>query len=185
MDADIRAALRGLGAVGAIIAAFATFVAWYSFQVVLGGGGVLNVFGVPATLWGVTTLAPILLSIGAVVALFCITMSDSRAAGAIAALIGIGITAYAIVRCFDLPSLGVRALAPLAPGARAATTLEGGPFLEIVGGIMIALGSLPNLVGAPEEAQAPAGAERGGRFRRGAPAPASRAPAERGAADQR
>jgi hypothetical protein len=167
MAYDTRAILRGLGALGATIAVLATFFAWYSFEVVLAAGGAARLFVVPVTLWDLTTLAPVLITVGAIVALFCLAMVDSRVAGVVTALIGLGITIYAFVRLFDVPSLGVRDAAALARGVRATTTVDGGVPLELVAGIMLMLGSLGDLMRRREEPAAAApGREEGARWQR-------------------
>jgi hypothetical protein len=174
MDVDPRAVLRGLAAVGTTIAFLAMFLPWYLFEVILPARGGTAVFSVPVTLWNVTTLAPILIAVGAVAALACLTLVTARWAGAVEALVGLGIVAYAIVRAFDVPDLGV---AP-AGAANAATRVGGGIFLAVAGGLMLLIGSLGDLLpaerepGAAEEQPAP-----GRRFEReaaGAPEPASR-----------
>lgn len=145
---DTRAVLRGLAALGATFAVLATFFPWYVFEVVVPAGGVTHIFAVPITLWDLTTLAPILIVVAAVVALVCLAMVDSRVAGVVEALIGLGITVYALVRCFDVPALGVDALPPAVPrgGGRAATQLAGGTFVAMAGGLMLLIGSLADLL---------------------------------------
>jgi hypothetical protein len=165
MFTDTRALLRGLGALGATAAAMATFLPWYVFAVVFAPAGVTHAVAVPVTLWGLTTLAPILIVTGATAALVCLAMVDERWAGVIEALIGLGIAVYALVRCFDIPALGVNTVSQILPGAKAATTLEGGPFLALTGGLMLLAGSVGDLLpGAPERpAPPPAAEERGPR----------------------
>ena len=53
---------------------------------------------------------------------------------------------YSIVRCFDIPNLGVQTLPG---GLRAVTQLEGGPFIELSGGLLLVLGGLGDLLTAP------------------------------------
>jgi hypothetical protein len=155
---DSRSLARGLGALGATLAVIATFLPWYSFDVVLFAGPMVHMFAVPITLWGLTTIAPVLIVVGAVAALVCFAMIDSRVAGIIEALVGLGITAYAVVRCFDIPNLGVQPANAL-PGIKAATALESGPILSIGAGLMLLMGSLGDLLPLREhvgEAEAPA-----------------------------
>jgi hypothetical protein len=166
MAVDTRALLRGLGALGATIAAVATFIPWYVYEVVIPAGAITHVFAVGITLWGLTTLAPILIVVGATAALICFAIVEPRWAGAVEALVGLGITAYALVRCFDIPNLGVNASGR---GPRAATVLEGGPFLALSGSLMLLAGSLADLLPARGDAavsDAPA-PKRSGRFERG------------------
>ena len=51
------------------MALFATVVPWYAFEVVLPLGHVIHILAVITTLWGFTTLAPILIIVGAFLAL--------------------------------------------------------------------------------------------------------------------
>jgi hypothetical protein len=171
MFSDTRAALRGLGALGATVAVIATFLPWYVFDVVLPLGGVTHRFAVAATLWDVTTLAPVLIVVGAAVALVCLSIVGARWAGPVEALIGLGITAYALVRCFDIPNLGVAGLRG-GPGgtAGAGTELGGGTLLAVSGGIMLLLGSLGDLLPSPEADGATGEQARDARFERTAAA---------------
>jgi hypothetical protein len=165
---DSRALARGLGALGATLAVIATFLPWYSFDVVVPARPLVHIFSVPITLWGLTTIAPVLILVGAVAALVCLAMIDSRVAGIVEALVGLGITAYAVVRCFDIPNLGFH-LADASPGINAGTVLEGGPILSIGAGLMLLMGSLGDLLPSPaydEGEETPA--EGGVPFQRGA-----------------
>jgi hypothetical protein len=109
MSSDTRALLRGAGSLGATLAVLATFLPWYVFDVAVPARGGRQLFAVPVTLWGVATLAPVLIVAGALAALVCLTVVTARWAGAVEALVGLGIAAYAIVRCFDVPDLAVDA----------------------------------------------------------------------------
>ncbi len=148
MFEDFKIVSRVCGAVGASVALFATFLPWYSFAVVLPVRGTpLHFFAVTSTLWGFTTLAPILVVVGAIVALVLLGVGEGRLTGIVTALIALAILVYAAVRCFDLPSLGVALVGPNGVVAtKAVTSLEGGPFVEIAGGLMLAIGALGSLV---------------------------------------
>jgi hypothetical protein len=169
-----RSLLRSLGILGAILVVLSPFFSWYSYEVVVQSGRVTNIFDVAMTLWGLTTLAPILLSAGAVAALVVMTLVTSRAAALATALIGLGVVAYALVRCFDIPDLGVSALANR-PRVDAATSVDAGIFLAISGGALLVIAALGELLpsraaeSTPETA-ALGGRPRLGRRRRGAPA---------------
>jgi hypothetical protein len=147
MFEDVKIPLRLSAAVGATIALFSTFLPWYSFGVVFPANEVIHVFAVTTTLWGWTTLAPILIVVGAAVALVLTAAVDGRIPGLIVALIGAAITAYAIVRCFDIPNLSVRGTS----GTRSVTELEGGPFVAIAGGLMLVIGGIGELLVAPSQ----------------------------------
>jgi hypothetical protein len=143
---DIKIASRVCGAVGASIALFSTFLPWYSFDVALPTRGVLHVFAVTSTLWGATTLAPTLIVVGAVTALVLLGVTEGRLAGIVIALIALAILAYAVVRCLDVPSLGVAFVSAKGVVAtRAVTNLEGGAFVAIAGGLMLAIGAVGSL----------------------------------------
>jgi hypothetical protein len=149
---DLRIPLRLLAAVGATIALFSTFLPWYSFGVVIRGGGeVVHVFSVTTTLWGWTTLAPILLVATAAVALTFTAVVPGRISGVVMALVGLGIAVYAIVRCFDIPNLAIHGPA----GIRAVTELEGGPFVAIAGGVMLVIGGIGEVLLSPAAAPRP------------------------------
>jgi hypothetical protein len=147
MFEDFKIVSRVCGAVGASVALFATFLPWYSFEVVLPVRGTpLHFFAVTSTLWGFTTLAPILVVAGAIVALALLAVGEGRLTAIVTALIALAILVYAAVRCFDLPSLGVALVGPNGVVAtKAVTVLEGGPFVAIAGGLMLAIGALGNL----------------------------------------
>lgn len=162
MSVPSRAASRALGSVGATVVAVATFVAWYDFDVVFDAGGVTHVVEVPVDLWSTSSLAAALLLGAAVAAVVLMNLPWGPAAGraaVVVALIGLGIAAYAAVRCFALPDLGMDA-APVAaglPAAAALTHLDGGPFLALAGALMLiagAAGLLPGSADAREPARA-------------------------------
>jgi hypothetical protein len=144
MTDELKMASRVCVAIGASMALFATFLPWYSFAVVLPTPRTIGVFDVTSTLWGVTTVAPVLITAGAVAALTVVAVADdSRAAGALTLLIGLAMLAYGVVRCFNIPGLGVAALTARGlVAARAVTSLEGGPFVEIGCGMLLAAGSI-------------------------------------------
>jgi hypothetical protein len=139
---DVKIPLRLSAAVGATIAIFATFLPWYSFGVVFGTREVVHVVAVTTTLWGLTTIAPILIVVGAAVALIFTAVLDGRITGLVVTVAGLGITAYAIVKLVEIPELGVRG----PNGVRAVTELEGGPFLALVGGLMLLIGGVGEVI---------------------------------------
>ncbi len=147
MFEDFKIASRVCAAVGASLALLATFLPWYSFEVVLQVRGTpLHFFALTSTLWGFTTLAPILVLVGASVALVLLAIDEGRLMGLVTALIALAILVYSAVRCFDLPRLGVALVGPHGVVAtKAVTALEGGPFVAIAGGLMLAIGALGSL----------------------------------------
>jgi hypothetical protein len=145
MFADTRLSLRILAAIGAATAVFATLLPWYSFDVVLPVPGIVHIFAVTTTLWGLTTLAPILIVLAAVVALALAMLGEGPITDAVIGLIGAAIVVYAVARCLNLPALGISAHsgAKLIP---AITQVEGGPFVELSAGAMLTLGALVDLL---------------------------------------
>jgi hypothetical protein len=158
-----------LGIVGAVVVVIATDLAWYTREVAASAGGAALRFtsSTSNTLWDITTLAPVLLVIAAAagaIALFA-PQSAARMAGIAAGLLGLGISAYCVVKMFNFPDLGTTGSAsgvlPL-PGAggtgvsgRASTTLDAGPFIGLLGGLLVALSGLGLTSEAPETSTAP------------------------------
>jgi hypothetical protein len=144
MLTDTRLTLRILAAVAGATAIFATLLPWYSFDVVLPAPGIVHVFAVTTTLWGLTTLAPILIVLAAVVALALALVGEGPITDAVVGLIGAAIIVYAVARCLDVPALGI-------PRGRTAgvipaiTQVDGGPFVELSAGALLAAGALMDL----------------------------------------
>jgi hypothetical protein len=139
-----------LAIVGAVVVFVATAVTWYTHDVSVGSqaGQVAYSSSKSYTLWDLTTLAPVLLVIGAALGaalLLFVPSSSARTAAAVAGLLGLGITAYCVVKCFDFPDLGPTGAVSLPlPGAagggvsaNASTVLNAGPFVGIVGGLLL------------------------------------------------
>jgi hypothetical protein len=144
-----RSMLRLFGILGAGLVLFGTFVAWYSYEVVITAAPVAHVFVVPVDLWSLYPGAAALLVAGAVAIMVLVgvpALAARRAAGVAAGLLGLGITVYAAIRCFDIPDLGV---GPIGGALEAETNLDGGPFLALGGGALLILGSLPVLLPRP------------------------------------
>ncbi len=145
---------------GAVVVFVGTAITWYTHDISVAaqGGQVGYSSSTSYTLWDLTTLAPVLLvvaaALGAVVLLFT-SPSSSRLAAAVAGLCGLGITAYCVVKCFDIPDLGPTGAVnlPLAGGngvaASASTTLNAGPFVGILGGLLMAAGAMGMVSQAP------------------------------------
>jgi hypothetical protein len=152
-----------LAIVGAVVVFLATAISWYTRDVsfATNAAGVGYASSKTYTLWDLTTLAPVLLVLAAAAAAGIVLFTSpasARRAGGIAGLLGLGITAYCVVKCFDLPDFGptgdVNSFLPVAGGsgigvsAQASTVLDAGPFVGIVGGLMIVAGAL----GLPSQA---------------------------------
>jgi hypothetical protein len=140
-----RTGLRALGALGATMAVIATLLPWYAFDVVFITSQIAHTFEVPITLWGLTTVAPIVIVVAAVGSLIALALVDSRAVAIFEGLVGLGVLAYGIYRCIDIPSLGViPANAPA--NIHAATILETGPLVAITAGLMLAIAAAGELL---------------------------------------
>lgn len=138
---------RAFGFLGGIAVASSTMIAWYDHEVVFDTRPIPFVFEVPVDLWSYDALAAALLLAAGLVAMALLATPDAvgrRWPSAIAGLIGIGVTAYAVYRCFDTPDLGVRT----SSAVQARTFVDAGPLVAAVGGMAIALGAITVLVGA-------------------------------------
>jgi hypothetical protein len=156
-----------LAIVGAVVVFVATAISWYtrdiSFATNVGGVGYAS--SKSYTLWDLTTLAPVLLviaaALGAGLVLFS-TASSARVAAVLSGLLGLGITAYCVVKSVNLPDFGptgaVNSFLPVQGGsglgvsAHASTVLDAGPFVGIVGGLLMVAGAVGLAGEAPETA---------------------------------
>ena len=161
-----RRVLPITAAIGGTIVVFSTVLPWYSFDVVLPAGRVIHIFAVTATQWGFTTLAPILELAGALAALLIAGLVPRPAANVTVALIGLAIFVYGLVRCFVVPSLGVELLPG---GVPAVTQLEGGSFIALLGGGILLLGALGDLLTFPATHEGGSRLSRGWRVGRSVP----------------
>jgi hypothetical protein len=138
---------RAFGFLGGIAVAISTMIAWYDHEVVFDAHPIPFVFEVPVDLWNYNALAAALLLAGGLIAMALLVIPDTvspRWPSVIAGLIGLGVTAYAVYRCFDTPDLGIRT----SSAVQARTFVDGGALLAVVGGMMITLGAIAVLVGA-------------------------------------
>lgn len=159
-----------LGIIGAVVVIIATDLPWYAHEVAVNAPGAAFTSTTSYTLWDVTTLAPVLLVIAAAVGavLLFAPVRSAQAAGIAAALCGLGIAAYCIIKMFDLPDLGVTGSAGgLIPGVsgKGSTTLDAGPFIGLLGGLLLSVSGFVLYSEAPEP--------RPGRGPTGSPTPAA------------
>jgi hypothetical protein len=158
-----------LAIVGTVVVFIATAITWYTHEVSFATniGGVDYTSSKSYALWDLTTLAPVLLVVAAVLGaglLLFSTPGSARAPAGLAGLFGLAIVAYCVVRCFDLPDFGatgdVNGFLPVPGGAgvvasaHASTVLNAGPFVGIVGGLLMVAGAF-GLARASAEARAP------------------------------
>ncbi|HET9119393.1 MAG TPA: hypothetical protein VFN72_02570 [Solirubrobacterales bacterium] len=154
-----------LAIIGAVVVFVATAISWYTRDVsfATNATGIGYSSSESLTLWDVTTLAPVLLVIGAAVGGALVLFappSSARIAGATAGLFGLGITAYCVVKCFDVPDLGptgaVNSFVPVPGGsgvgvsAHASTVLDAGPFVGILGGLLLVAGAAGLVAESPQ-----------------------------------
>jgi hypothetical protein len=143
-----------LAIVGAVVVFIATAISWYTHDVSFATNinGVSYASSKSYALWDLTTLAPVLLVVAAALGAGLLVFSipgSGRATATVAGLFGLAIVAYCVVKCFDLPDLGptgdVSGFLPVPGGAgasaHASTTLNAGPFVGIVGGLLMVAGA--------------------------------------------
>lgn len=138
---------RAFGFLGGIAVATSTMLAWYDYEVVFAAHPLPLVFQVPVDLWSFNALAAALLLAGSLIAMALLVTPDTvgpRWPSVIAGLIGLGVAAFALYRCFDTPDLGIRT----SSAVQARTFVDAGPLLAVVGALMISLGAIVVLVGA-------------------------------------
>lgn len=149
-------ALRTVGFLGALLVVISTFLAWYDFDVAFATRGVAHEFVVPVDLWSLYPLAAALLSAGTIACVTIVGFGTSRAIGAAGALLGLGIVVYSAVRILDVPALEIDRLPGSLHGTtQAATHLEGGAFMALLGGIFLCLGALGVLMPSASPERAP------------------------------
>jgi hypothetical protein len=119
---------------------------------------VIHIFAGTATQWDFTTLAPILELAAGLAALLVAGLVPRPAANVTSHSSAWRSSFTALCAAFVVPSLGVELLPG---GVPAVTQLEGGPFIELLGGGILLLGALGDLLTLP------AGQEGGPRLSRG------------------
>jgi hypothetical protein len=165
---------RVFAVVGGAAIAVSTLIAWFDFQVILNLGPIAPLLEIPVNLWNHDALAASLLLAAGLAAMALLSVPPayaSRWPAILSGLLGLGVTVYALIQCFNPPDLGIRAQ-PQA-GVHAQTFVDGGALLAVVGGVMVFIGSVIVFVVAHRTATA---GER--TARRGVhPPPAGAAPA--------
>jgi hypothetical protein len=159
-----------LAIVGAVVVVVATAITWYTRDVSFASnvGGVGFASSKSYSLWDLTTLAPVLLVVGAAVGAGLVlfsTPSSARVAALVSGLIGLGIAAYCVVKCFDIPDFGptgdVNGIIPgagVGASAHASTVLNAGPFVGILGGALMVAAALGLAGESPEPTTEPSAA---------------------------
>jgi hypothetical protein len=133
---------RVIGIVGALTVVVATGLSWYSERVSVTGRGVVDTSTTGFTLWHVRNLAAWLLVAGALVGIVALLLPRAREwrGGIVAAVCGFGISVYSLVAMFTLPDLGSAALVGGFVGVAVSTALDVGPFIALLGGLILLAG---------------------------------------------
>jgi hypothetical protein len=133
---------RVLGIVGALTVVVATGLSWYSERVSVRVSGALDESSIGFTLWHLRTVAAALLVAGAAVGIVALLVPRAREwrGGMVAAVAGFGIFVYSLVAMFTLPDLGSAALVGGFLGVAVSTSLDVGPFVALLGGLLLLTG---------------------------------------------
>jgi hypothetical protein len=140
---------------GAALVVLSTFVSWYAYDIQAlgadGGGG--QFFSAGADLWRLyAPWGAALVVVAGVGALAMLVPGRlRRVAASVAITAGVAIGVYAIVRMFEVPALGTDSvvLNPNGSSMVAGTAVDGGAFLALVGGALLAIGGTLGLAAAP------------------------------------
>jgi hypothetical protein len=135
---------RVLGIVGGVTIGVATGLSWYSRQLSIALGRTVESFTSPITLWHVRGFGASMLILGAVVGVACLMLVPvrERRGGIVSAIAGFGIALFSVVSMFDLPDLPSAAIVGAHAGAALGTGVDVGPFVALVGGVMLLIGGL-------------------------------------------
>jgi hypothetical protein len=133
---------RVLGIVGALTVVVATGLSWYSERISIRVNGALDESSVGVTLWHLRAVAAALLVAGAAIGVVALVLPRAREwrGGMVAAVAGFGITVYSLVAMFTLPSGGSAALLGRFAGVAVSTSLDVGPFVALLGGLILLTG---------------------------------------------
>jgi hypothetical protein len=133
---------RVIGIVGALTVVVATGLSWYSERVSIRVSGALDESSIGVTLWHLRTVAAALLVAGAAFAIVALLLPRAREwrGGIVAAVAGFGISVYSLVAMFTLPDGGSAALVGHFLGVAVSTSLDVGPFVALLGGLILLTG---------------------------------------------
>ena len=133
---------RVIGIVGALTVVMATGLSWYSERVSIRVSGALEASSNSVTLWHLRTVAAALLVAGAAFAIVALLLPRAREwrGGIVAAVAGFGISVYSLVAMFTLPDGGSAALVVHFLGVAVSTSLDVGPFVALLGGLILLTG---------------------------------------------
>jgi hypothetical protein len=133
---------RVIGTVGALTVVVATGLSWYSERVSITAHGVVDHSSTGFTLWHVRNVAAWLLVAGAAVGIVALLLPRAKEwrGGMVAAVAGFGISVYSLVAMFTLPDLGSGALVGGFLGVAVSTSVDVGPFIALLGGLILLVG---------------------------------------------
>jgi hypothetical protein len=133
---------RVIGIVGALTVFVATGLSWYSQQVTVRAGEFVDTFTTHSTLWEVRNVAAWLVCIAAAIGLGSLLVTPRRRqiGGTVAAVAGFGISLYGFIALFAVPESGSLALVGNHVGTTVSNSLDVGPFVAIVGGLLLWIG---------------------------------------------
>ena len=133
---------RVIGIVGALTVFVASGLSWYSQRVTVSFGDLVDTFTTHSTLWEARNVAAWLVCIAAAIGLgsLLVTPRREQIGGMVAAVAGFGISLYGFIALFAVPEPGSLALIGSHVGTAVSTSLDVGPFVAIVGGVLLWIG---------------------------------------------
>jgi hypothetical protein len=134
---------RVIGIVGALTVFVASGLPWYSRQTTIKFGELVDTFTTHSTLWEVRDVAAWLVCIAAAlgaVSMLLVTPRREQIGAIVAAVVGFGISLYGFIALFVLPAPGSHALVGSHVSSVVSTSVDVGPFVAIVGGLLLLLG---------------------------------------------
>ena len=133
---------RVIGIVGALTVFVASGLSWYSQQVTISFGELVDTFTTHSTLWEARNVAAWLVCVAAAIGLgsLLVTPRREQVGGTVAAVAGFGISLYGFIALFALPASGSLALIGSHVGTAVSTSVDVGPFVAIVGGVLLLIG---------------------------------------------
>jgi hypothetical protein len=135
---------RVIGIVGALTVLVATGLSWYSQDVSVSAGGLVDNVATGFSLWHARDLAAWLLVAGAVVGVVALLLAPRMEwrGGMVAAVAGFGVVVYSLVATVDLPDLGSGAIVGNDAAVAVGTSVDVGPFVALLGGALLLIGGL-------------------------------------------
>jgi hypothetical protein len=133
---------RVIGIVGALTVVVATGLSWYSGKVTVTAGRFVDHATTQISLWHVHNLAAYLITIAACAGIVLLLLPIAMAwrSGMAAAVAGFGICVYSLVAMFALPEPGSAALDGRFLGVAVSTSVDVGPFVALLGGVLLLIG---------------------------------------------